>query len=168
MLTCVTWLCVWHCSFIYEIWEMTYSYQSRPCFSKNAPLLDVDPSLVCVCVCDLVYSSVWHNLCVCGVGHYWVICMTWLLYNWNDSSGGHDSIYEWQQSCMCDVTHLCVTVCVWHGSFICVTWLMYVWDVTNSYVWHDSSRFHMYVWHDAFTCDMTHLCVTWLIYVWQR
>jgi len=52
-------------------------------------------------------------------------------------------MFGWHCSCMCDMTHVCVTM-----THVCVAWLMYV-------------------WHDSCMCDRTHVCVTWLMYTWR-
>jgi len=111
-------------------------------------------------VCDSTYSCVWHAF---------FVCVSWLMH-------------------MCDMTHLCHCLCVWHkswappirewislvwlfhishDSFICVMWLKHVCRITHSTLSHDSFKRVTWLTH---VCHLTHsrvshassTCVTWI------
>jgi len=137
---------------------------------------------MCVCVCDVTHSRVWHDA---------FICVAWLIHVWHDSFVCVIRTSFIRVAWLIhvrDMTHpqtkwmylppLCWrTGCVWHDAFMCVVWLIHVWhdsfvrvksfiymfDVTHSCAWHDSSTDKMNVFA-SFVLKVC-ACVTWLVHV---
>jgi len=125
------------------------------------PVIDRNESCL-MCVCTLPYESgeaeeryATHEL---GEADY-DSCVTWvwhlLMSHMNHESGEADYnswlMYVWRDSCVCYITHACVTwlMHVWHDSCMC--------DMT-----HACATWLMRVWHDSCMCYMPHSRATWL------
>jgi len=88
-------------------------------------------------MCDLTYSYVWHDNCMC-VRHnaFTRVCSKCdtLFSASHVSASGIWCVCDTTPSCVCDVTR----ACMWHDSFKCVPWLIQMCGMTDSYVCHNA------------------------------